>query len=130
MSTQGADQQIAEWRDRYDAVKIDRDQLRIFADEMKRALNWEHSERIRQVALNTELQTAIGKERDQVERLGRALFVLNARFHSVCNGIGPHVSALYLDDLAEVRALLADDSISSKEPTCPTTPQSKNNTNT
>jgi hypothetical protein len=59
-----------------------------------------------QVAVNTELQKAIGKERDQVERLRNALFILNARFHSVCNGIGPHVHALYLEDLAEVRAIL------------------------
>ena len=59
-----------------------------------------------QLAINVELQKAIGKERDQVERLRNALFILNARFHSVCNGIGPHVHALYLEDLAEVRAIL------------------------
>jgi len=61
-----------------------------------------------QVALNTELQKAIGKEKDQVERMRKALFVLNARFHSVCNGIGPHVSALFLEDLAEVHAILGE----------------------
>jgi chromosome segregation ATPase len=104
MKTNGADMQIAEWRDRYDEMK--------------------HSERMA-VRANIELQKAIGKERDQVERLRNALFVLNARFHSVCNSIGPHVSALYLEDLAEVRALLGGVSISSKEPACPTTHQSK-----
>ena len=94
----GADMQIAEWRDRYEAMKIERDQLRIFADQMKAAVFY----------VNTELQKAIGKERDQVERMRNALFVLNARFHSVCNGIGPHVHALYLEDLAEVRAILGE----------------------
>ena len=61
-----------------------------------------------QVRINTELQKAIGKEHDQQERMRRALMVLNARFHSVCNGIGPHVSALYLEDLAEVHAILGE----------------------
>jgi hypothetical protein len=81
------DDEIAEWRDRYDEMK--------------------HNERMA-VRANIELQKAIGKERDQVERIRRALFVLNARFHSVCNGIGPHVHALYLEDLAEVRAILGE----------------------
>jgi len=96
MRISGADQQIAEWRDRYDEMK--------------------HSERMA-VRANIELQKAIGKERDQVERLRNALFVLNARFHSVCNSIGPHVSAMYLEDLKEVKELLSGGTISSKEPT-------------
>jgi hypothetical protein len=93
---------------RYRDLQFEYEQLRIFADEMKKAVGHEHHKAEEQFRINVALQIAIGKERDQVERLRKALTVLNARFHSVCNGIGPHVHALYLEDLAEVRAILGE----------------------
>jgi len=54
-----------------------------------------------------EMAAEVHELREEKKRLRAALFVLNARFHSVCNGIGPHVHTLYLDDLAEVRAILS-----------------------